>query len=48
MFCKTCGEPCAIQFDYCHKHRVERLKEKFNKDRSCPHVYFDGTGIIVN
>lgn len=27
MFCRTCGEPCALQFDYCHKHREERKKE---------------------
>ncbi len=45
MFCKTCNEPCMPQFDYCHKHRVERKKKEFKKARlACPHVYFDGGG----
>lgn len=26
MYCKTCGEPCAPQFDYCYTHRERRTK----------------------
>lgn len=29
MFCKICNEPCAPQFEKCHKHRHnENLNER--------------------